>query len=88
MSIVFFLDPAVAEVCAAAEVGLGRGGLDSLEGSEGLLARHTCMEQHTGEAVEDRQSLAEDSFGGDVNECCASVWSAADVRGEIGSGLT
>lgn len=68
MSIMIFPDPEAVEVCVAVEVGLGRGARDNLEVSEGLLARHTCMEQHTGQAVEDRQNLAEDSFGGDVSE--------------------
>ena len=42
------------------QAGLGRSDRDSLEGSECLLARHTCTEQDTGQE-EDTQS-SEDSW--------------------------
>ena len=60
----FCSDLAGVELAAEWAVGLGPGGRDSLEVSEGLLARHTCMELHTGQAVEDMQSPAGDSWWG------------------------
>ena len=42
--------------------GPGQGGRDSLEVSEGLLARHTCKEVRTGQVVEGMQSPAGDSW--------------------------
>lgn len=64
MSTAFCSDLGDVEVSAERGGGLGQGGRDSLEVSEGLLARHTCKELHTGQAVEGMQSPAEDSWWG------------------------
>ncbi len=68
MSIMLCSVLAGVEVPAEWVVGLGQGGRGSLEVSEGRLARHTCKERYTGQAVEGMQNPAEDSFGGDVDE--------------------